>query len=78
VEPRLVALAERDASGCNWAVDGWAAPRGPEQRPCPELLQLVRAYQSRFNAVGRAPGNAMALLPQAGAGAGKRPLKSGA
>jgi hypothetical protein len=78
VQPRLIALSERDASGCNWSVGGWVAPRGPERQSCPELLQLVRTYQSRFNAVGRSPGNATALLPPAAQRAGKAPLKSGA
>lgn len=78
VEPRLIALPERDASGCNWAVGGCAAPCGPERESCPQLLQLVRGYQSRFNAVGRSPGNAVALLPPATQGAASAPRKSGA
>ena len=62
VEPRLIALPERDASGCNWAVAGWSTPSGAARPACPELLQLVHTYQRQFNAVGRAPGNATAVL----------------
>lgn len=61
-EPRLIALPERDASGCNWAVAGWNTPSGAEWPACSELMQLVQSYQRQFNAVGRAPGNATAVL----------------
>lgn len=62
LQPRLVALPERDASGCNWAVEKWATPQGEEQAPCTQLQALVKACQLQFNAVGRSPGNATAVL----------------
>ena len=62
LQPRLVALPERDASGCNWAVEKWATAQGEDRAPCPQLQELVKAYQLQFNAVGRSPGNATAVL----------------
>jgi hypothetical protein len=62
LQPRLVALPERDASGCNWAVDGWVTSKGVEREQCTQLQALVKACQLQFNAVGRSPGNAMAIL----------------
>lgn len=62
LHPRLVALPERDATGCNWAVEGWVTPQGVERAPCTQLQALVTACQSQFNAVGKSPGNATAVL----------------
>lgn len=63
LQPRLRALPERDASGCNWAVEGWATAQGAERAPCAQLQALVATCQAQFNAVGRpSPGNATAVL----------------
>jgi len=62
LQPLLVALPERDASGCNWAVEKWATSQGEERTPCTQLQALVKACQLQFNAVGRSPGNATAVL----------------
>lgn len=71
LQPRLVALPERDASGCNWTVVGWATSQGVERTPCAQLLALVENYQSQFNAVGRSPENATAVQLPIPVGAGK-------
>lgn len=63
LQPRLMALPERDASGCNWAVEAWATSQGVEHAPCTQLQAVVTACQSRFNTVGRSPCNATAGLP---------------
>lgn len=62
LQPLLVALSERDASGCNWSVEKWATSQGEERKPCSQLQALVKAHQLQFNAVGRSPGNATAVL----------------
>lgn len=62
LQPRLRALPERDASGCNWAVEGWATAQGAERAPCVQLQALVATCQAQFNAVGRSPANATAVL----------------
>lgn len=62
LQPRLRALPERDADGCNWAVEGWATTQGAEHPPCAQLRALAAACQVQFNAVGRSPGNATAVL----------------
>lgn len=62
LQPRLVALPERDANGCNWSVEGWVTSMGAAHAPCGQLQSLVKAYQLQFNAVGRSPGNATAAL----------------
>lgn len=62
VQACLIALPERDASGCNWAVDGWSTLQGAERQPCADLLQLAQACQSQFNAIGSSPGNTAAVL----------------
>lgn len=62
LQPRLVALPERDANGCNWAVEGWVTSQGTERAPSAQLQALVAVCQSQFNAVGRSPGNATAVL----------------
>ena len=62
LQPRLVALPERDASGCNWTGERWATSLGVERAPCTQLQALVKACQLQFNAVGRSPGNATAVM----------------
>lgn len=64
LQPALEALSQRDPSGCNWAVIGWRSLEGVEAQPSVELQQLVKSYQHQFNAIGRAPNNQVALLPQ--------------
>lgn len=73
LQPRLVALPERDASGCNWAVEKWATSQGVERTPCTQLLALAKACQLQFNAVGRSPGNVTAILLPLNAGATEVP-----
>lgn len=62
LQPRLIALPERDTSGCNWGVEGWETSLGEEREACPKLQALVMACRSQFNAVGRSPSNTAALM----------------
>lgn len=76
LQPRLIALPERDASGCNWAVEKWATSQGEERTPCTQLQAFVKACQLQFNAVGRSPGNVTAVLLPLNARANQVPSHS--
>lgn len=55
VSPNLVALPERDATGCNWSVATWAGSGATQDRARAQLAALVSDLQRQYNAIGRLP-----------------------
>ena len=55
VSPNLMALAERDATGCNWGVANWAGAGATQASSKVQLAALVSGLQRQYNAIGRLP-----------------------
>ncbi len=55
VSPNLVALPERDSTGCNWSVGTWAGAGAAQAGARAQLAALVSDLQRRYNAIGRLP-----------------------
>ncbi len=55
VRPNLVALAERDTTGCNWSVATWSGSNGAQSETTAQLMVLVADHQKKYNATGKLP-----------------------
>lgn len=55
---KLVALPERDETGCNWSVAARSGAGGTQRETTAHLTTLVSDFQKKYNAVGKLPQNA--------------------